>query len=239
LKMQGQRFYREELSISGLLSYEVKYESTDLFVLSKINYSDEIMREIIKLRKEIVAYSDKDNRFLTSLTPIAVKQDAPYIVRRMAVAAAKAGVGPMAGVAGGFAECIGRAVMKEEDRFVLENGGDIYAKLGKEIILKIFAGHSSPFKDIKIKVKREKPLGICTSSGRIGPSLSFGDADAACVISEDAFLADSCATAAANMIRQTEDIDKALEYIRGIEGLIGGIMIKDDKIGLWGEIEIV
>ena len=237
--MHEQRFYRKELHISGLISYEVKHETTDLFVLSQKDHSEEIMREIKQLREEILAYSNKDNRFLRSLMPVSVEKNVPYVVRRMADAASKAGVGPMASVAGGIAELVGTGLMKDESQFVLENGGDIYAKLDKEIILKIFAGYSSPFKDMKIKVKKKGPLGICTSSGRMGPSISFGDADAACVISEDAFLADACATAAANMIKGTEDIGKALNYIRGIEGLMGAVMIRDDKIGLWGEVEIL
>ncbi len=237
--MYEQRLYRRESFIRGLLSYEVKYETTDLLVLSKTDHSDEIMREIRRLRKEIMDYSIKSKNFLTSLIPVEVGQDAPYIVKRMAEAAFAAGVGPMAAVAGGISEILGKVVMKEEERFVLENGGDIYAKLDNEIILKIFAGLSSPFKDIKIRVMKEGAFGICTSSGRIGPSLSFGDADAACVLAEDAFLADACATAAANMIKEAEDIGKALDYIRSIKGLMGGIMIRDDKIGFWGEIEIV
>jgi ApbE superfamily uncharacterized protein (UPF0280 family) len=44
-------------------------------------------------------------------------------------------------------------------------------------------------------------LGICTSSATVGPSISFGIADAVTVFSHDVALADAWATAICNEIR--------------------------------------
>ncbi|MDI6814729.1 MAG: UPF0280 family protein, partial [Dehalococcoidales bacterium] len=82
------------------------------------------------------------------------------------------------------------------------------------------------------------PLGICTSSGTVGHSLSYGKADAVVVLSKSAILADAAATAIGNLILQASNIPNGIEFAKGIEGLKGVIIIKDDKVGLWGEMKI-
>ncbi|MCK5434567.1 MAG: UPF0280 family protein, partial [Dehalococcoidales bacterium] len=82
------------------------------------------------------------------------------------------------------------------------------------------------------------PLGICTSSGTVGHSLSYGKADAVVVLSKSATLADAAATAIGNLIVQAGDIPNGLEFANGIDGLKGVIIIKGDKVGLWGDVKI-
>lgn len=60
-------------------------------------------REILLRRGELEAYLRSDPRFGCSLEPCAVRRGAPEIARRMAEAAARVGVGPMAAVAGAIA----------------------------------------------------------------------------------------------------------------------------------------
>ena len=238
--MYKERSYRTDLAVKDLLSYEVKYETTDLFVMTDKNYSKEIFKEIRSLRNDIINYSKHDEEFLKSLVPVQIKNKAPLIIKRMALASKEAGVGPMASVAGGIAEFIGRKILPRSKQLVIENGGDIFIKIDHDLIFRVFAGHKSPFEGLRIKIKRSNmPLGICTSSGRIGPSLSLGDADAACVISKDVFLADACATAAANMVKKDTDIKKALDYTRSVKGILGAVIIRNEKIGIWGILEII
>lgn len=238
--MYEKRNYRNEFVINDLLSYEVKYETTDLFVMTKTDHSSEIIGEIKKLRNEILTYSKCDDRFLKSLVPLNMKEDVPVIVKRMITASAEANVGPMASVAGGIAEFIGNKLLSKSKQVVVENGGDIFVKVDRDLVFKVFSGYKSPFAELKIKINRHKmPIGICTSSGRIGPSLSFGDADAACVISKNTFLADACATAASNIVKKDTDIQKALDYTKNVKGILGAIIIRNEKIGIWGDLEIV
>jgi uncharacterized protein len=234
------RGYRKELTIKGSMSYEVKYETTDLFVISDSNHSVMILEEVKRLRKEILDYAGTDPFFLGSLVPVKEKENAPLIVKRMIAASARVSVGPMASVAGAIAELTGMKVLEKDRQVVIENGGDIFMMLDHDAVFSIFAGSKSPYAGLKIRTgKKNMPLGICTSSGRIGPSLSFGDADAACIISNDAFLADACATKAANLVRNDADIRRALDYTKEIEGILGAVIIRDDKIGLWGDLEIL
>ena len=234
------RDYRNELNEEGFLTYEVKYESTDLCVVSASDHSTEILEEIKSLRCDILSYSKRRKDFLGSLVPLEKDVKAPFIVRRMIKAAEKAGVGPMASVAGGIAELIGTKIARKYGQVIIENGGDIFACMKKDIVFRVFAGYDNPLSNLRIRIPKEKmPLGICTSSGKIGPSLSFGKADAVCVISKDVFLADAFATRAANMVNKDSDIDNVLGYLRAFREITGAIIILNERVGIWGDMEII
>ena len=83
------------------------------------------------------------------------------------------------------------------------------------------------------------PLGICTSSATVGPSLSLGSADAATVISKDVALADAVATGLGNRIRGTEDVKKAVEWAMTVPGVEGVLALKGDTIAALGDLELV
>jgi ApbE superfamily uncharacterized protein (UPF0280 family) len=73
----------------------------------------------------------------------------------------------------------------------------------------------------------------------VGHSLSFGAADAVIALSRSAALADAVATAIGNRVKTADDIDVAIEQAQAIEGLVGAVIIKDDKIGMWGKMKLV
>ncbi len=155
----------------------------------------------------------------------------------MVQAANLCGVGPMAAVAGAIAEFVGRELLNYSSEVIVENGGDIFIKSNKERMVSIFAGESPLSQKIILKIEVQKNfIGICTSSGTVGPSLSFGEADAVTVISDSVLLADAAATALGNIIKSEEDIRKGLIYAQKIKGIKGVVIIKEDKMGLWGEI---
>jgi uncharacterized protein len=73
----------------------------------------------------------------------------------------------------------------------------------------------------------------------VGHSLSFGKADAAIVISPSAALADAAATAVGNLVQDARDMSRAIEFVRGVEGIVGIGVIKGDKMAVWGKIKLV
>ncbi|MFC1927875.1 UPF0280 family protein, partial [Chloroflexota bacterium] len=85
---------------------------------------------------------------------------------------------------------------------------------------------------------RETPLGICTSSGTVGHSLSLGSADAVIVLSPSTALADAAATALCNVVKTPDDIPQAIERAQSIEGLRGLVIIVGDNMGVWGKVTI-
>jgi hypothetical protein len=70
----------------------------------------------------------------------------------------------------------------------------------------------------------------------VGPSLSFGKADAVTVISDSVLLADAAATAIGNVIKTGKDVEQGLVDAQKIRGVKGVVIIKDDKMGLWGDV---
>ena len=82
-------------------------------------------------------------------------------------------------------------------------------------------------------------MGVCTSSGTVGHSLSFGKADAVCVLAESCTIADAAATAIGNLIQSIADIEFAIAKGKCIENIQGIIIIVGEKIGIWGDLEVV
>jgi ApbE superfamily uncharacterized protein (UPF0280 family) len=130
--------------------------------------------------------------------------------------------------------------LDQSQEVVVENGGDCYLKVDTELQIGVFAGRSELSDRLALRIKPEQtPLGVCTSSGTVGLSLSLGCADAVTVVARSAALADAAATAMGNQVQQEDDIHKAISLAQEIEGVEGAIVILGDQIGAWGEVELV
>lgn len=191
-------------------------------------------------RAALEAYIARDEMFLHTLEPYEPLPGAPDIARDMARAAALCGVGPMAAVAGAFADRIGRRLLRRSKEVIVENGGDIFLRSTRKRVIGIFAGESCFSNRIGLEVPPFlTPLGICTSSGTIGPSLSFGRADAVVIVARTATLADAVATATANRVRAPGDIEAALEFATAVPGVMGAVAIIGDALGIKGKLKLV
>jgi len=130
-------------------------------------------------------------------------------------------------------------LLADTKNIIIENGGDIFMHTTSERRVAIFAGRSPLSEKVTLEIAPEDmPLGICTSSATVGPSLSFGKADAVCVLSSSAALADAAASRIGNLVRWTQDIKNALEAGAAIPGVQGIVIIMEDKLGGWGKIKI-
>ena len=158
----------------------------------------------------------------------------------MIQAATPAGVGPMAAVAGAIAARVGRALLAFTDEIIVENGGDIFMHLHRPATVSLFAGRSPLSHKVGLRINPEpETWGVCTSSGTVGHSLSLGQADAACVVAHDTALADACATALGNRVASAAAIQGALDWVGGIPGLKGALVVVGEHLGAWGQIELV
>ncbi|MFC1913281.1 UPF0280 family protein [Chloroflexota bacterium] len=237
--MYQPRTYRHWVKDKDLTSFQVAVKETDLHIRATADLSRKAHKLVVKYREKLESYIEQHPAFLTSLTPLLVDENAPLIVRVMSASAAKAGVGPMAAVAGAIAEFVGNELAAISTEVIVENGGDIYLKSSQKRLIGIYADKSPLTGKISLEIDGEDtPLGICTSSGTVGHSLSYGKADAVIALAKSAALADAAATAIGNLIVQPDDIASGIEFAQGIDGLMGVIVIKDDKIGLWGKVKI-
>lgn len=233
------RTYRHWVEGKDLIPFNVIVKETDLYIRASSNLTRKARRLVLKYRSILEKYIERYPPFLTSLEPLPIPTDAPHIIRQMSEAAYEAGVGPMAAVAGAIAEFVGNELLAFSPEIIVENGGDIYLKSLTRRTVGIFAGKSPLTGKIGLEINaQDTPLGICTSSGTVGHSLSYGKADAVVALSESATLADAAATAIGNLVSQPGDITSAIEFGKSISGLKGLIIIKDANMGVWGEVKL-
>jgi len=234
--MYEERKYREWSNSNNLIISNVKEFESDLYILSEINVEEIALKEVRKIRKIIIKYGEENIDFFKSLVPLRIKDSDPKIIKHMKESTKKANVGPMASVAGAINFYLAKKLESICKTLIIENGGDLYIKSNEERIINIYAGKSL-FKD-KIKIIEKGEMGICTSSGIMGHSISFGKADAVVVKGKDTLVADAFATSIGNMIKTKEDIEKGLEFAKQ-NNLEGVIIIAFNKIGIWGNIKLV
>jgi len=234
-----ERSYRNLLPDHGLFSFQVAVKETDLYIKATQNLREMARQAIIHHRFQLEQYISKHPDFFRSLVPLPPDEFAPPIVRDMLQAAHSAGVGPMAAVAGAMAESVGKDLLANSAEVIVENGGDIFIYSARELKVGIFAGKSPLSFRVGLKIPAANHgWGVCTSSGIVGPSLSFGRADAVCVLAPSASLADAAATAVGNLVGSSADLPKGLEKAQTIPGLTGVVIIIGDKLGAWGEVEL-
>ena len=238
--MYQPRHYRLWIKEKDLVSFNVVVRETDLFIRARRDLKKKALAVVTKQRDLLEKYIERYPEFVTALEPFPVGDDAPYIVKEMVQAAEKVGVGPMATVAGALAEFVGKELLNFSSEVIVENGGDIFLKNLKRRVIGIYAGKPPFTGKVALEIRPEEtPLGVCTSSGTVGHSLSFGRADAAIVLSPSTPLADAAATAIGNLVTEEDDIPRGIEFAKGVEGLKGVAIIKGDKMALWGQIKIV
>jgi len=237
--MYEERFYREWVRSPDLVSFRVVAGESDLLISAERNLGSAARAKAAELRSEIESYIGLNRKFADSLEPVEVGGSAPAIVQDMAGAGKAYSVGPMAAVAGAIARHVGLALLSESSELIIENGGDIFMCSRRARVVSVFAGSSSPFGEhLRISVdSRGEELGVCTSSGTVGPSLSFGKADAVTAIASSATLADAAATAICNSVKSPSDIEPAVEREKE-RGLLRGLLIvMGNHVGAWGEME--
>ena len=243
----SERTYRTEMGGEDLVSLELRYRETDLWIgLTGLGHRGEelearILSHLESCWREIEQCIAGLPEFYTSLTPVDVPTSLRPLPSSMAAAARRAGTGPMAAVAGAIAESVGRETDRilAAPRIIVENGGDMFIKTDREVICRVFAGESPLSRQVRLHIPPSvSPVGVCTSSATVGPSLSFGAADAVTIVAKDTAFADAAATAWANRVTCREDVTPVIEEMKDQREIIAGVIILGDCLGCFGDIPI-
>jgi len=237
--MYVKRTYRNLVKTNDLVKFEVIVKETDLLLRAERDLSNETRESVLKYRHQLETYIETNPEFQRSLIPLKNDPYAPEIVREMIRTTQLAQVGPMAAVAGAMAEFVSKDLLPISKEVIVENGGDIYLATSRERTIGIFAGNSPLSLKVGVVISpKDSPLGVCTSSGTVGPSLSFGKADAVCILSKSGALADAAATSVGNIVKEKKDIELGLERGKEIEGVSGVLIIVGEKMGVWGNLKL-
>jgi len=242
------RSYRSSAGTIGN-SFAVQVEESDLWInILQLDVEIDKLRRLaserlLHYRTQLTSFLQRFPDWGNSLVPVAAVNYpfAPALVRQMMAAAEMADVGPMAAVAGALAEAVGSDLSRYAIGIVVENGGDIFLAGSSEYRLAIFAG-SSPLSGrlgIKLVNSHSFNCGVCTSSGRVGHSLSLGQADAVTIVAENTALADAVATAMANRVQQKNDLAAVVEKALTIDGVTGAVAIYGDGLAAGGQVELI
>lgn len=225
-----------------LLEHREVIKESDIFIKTDKGKAIRAAILIIKYhRKHLEDYIARHPDFLTTLIPIKIEEDAPEIVKIMAEAAEIADVGPMAAVAGALADLGVKQMVKVGAKVaILEDGGEIAGISNIPINVGIFAGYSPLSGKIGFRLHVEDfPIGIATSSGTVGHALSFGEADAATIIANNATLADAAATAVCNAVKGLDfekSIQDGLEKAETIDKIHAALIIRGKFAGVIGKL---
>jgi uncharacterized protein len=240
------RTYRQTFNPERFASFTVQYRETDLWIgVDHASFHKEIaelaQKEVVKVRKQMEEYIHHHPTFKTSLKPVDPAPDVPETIQSMFVSGFRTHTGPMASVAGMFAHQVGEKIRHhfKVKELVIENGGDYYISLKEDLLMTVYAGTSPLSEKIGVIVpSKETPCGICTSSSTVGPSLSFGKADAVMVACYSPVLADGWATALANRVKSPADIEAVLKYSEQFPEILSLVIICADKTGIRGNFEV-
>lgn len=237
-----ERSYRSRFSNDERRWFCVKFLESDLWIgVDRGSYRASMEADtyamLVDLRRQMDAYLLMDPVYKAALTPYDAGLEAPAILKEMSSVSHKTGIGPMSAVAGAVAKKVAEFLGTQE--VIVENGGDIYAQAASDMDISVFAGQSPLSEKIGLHIPAaEFPLGICTSSGTVGPSLSLGRADAVMIVCKDVLLADSYATAMANRIKTVNDLQSVIDRISDIPEILGAIAVKDDRMAISGRFEL-
>ena len=212
---------------------------SDLAIWSTQEWEQEAIRLLCQARGEIEEYIARSREVEGALSPLPPDPSASLLIQQMLEAGHRAGVGPMAAVAGAIAAFVGAGLPCPE--VMIENGGDLYLRITRPRTIALFAGENSPFSyKLGLKINPlDSPLGVSTSSGTLGHALSFGRADAVTILSPNCALSDAAATAVANKVQGPDSIDRALAFAQKISEVTGVVIACQGKLGVWGKVELV
>ena len=237
-----ERTYRSRFSDDERRWFCVKFLESDLWIgvdsgSYRASMEADTYAMLVELRRSMDAYLLMDPAYKAALTPYDAGLEAPEILKEMSRVSHKTGIGPMSAVAGAVARHVAEFLGTKE--VIVENGGDIYAQACSDMDISVFAGQSPLSEKIGLHIPAaDFPLGICTSSGTVGPSLSLGRADAVMIVCKDVMLADSYATAMANRIKSVNDLQPVIDRISAIPEILGAIAVKDDRMAITGQFEL-
>ena len=219
------------------------FKETNLVIKSDSKQAiDAAIEAALEARHSIERFMFRHPEFGYSLEPLDLDAgESQRVIGLMLRAARLANVGPFAAVAGAISQVAAEAAVDAEARNVLvENGGDISIIGDREFRVGIYAGWAKISGRIGFLIRGEElPIGICTSSGSVGHSMSFGWADAVVVTAHEASIADAAATSIANAVEGVDvetSVNRGLDRANTIPKIRGCLIVRENYVGTFGKL---
>jgi len=224
--------------MSEFVLAKLEIEETAATIAADRDYIGHAVDAMKSARLDIERMIRRDDFFLTTLEPYDPPADCPTVIERMCRASRIAGVGPMATVAGAVGQVAVEAMAAHGcSHGWVDNGGDIAMVLNEPVTVEVFCQPGARTAlALQIGPTGGEIIGICTSSGRLGHSISFGDADASVVIAKDAILSDALATAIGNRVVDDSSLKTCFDGFTEAPGFRAGLVLRDGAVAMAGKV---
>lgn len=232
--------YRNKIKSKNKYNWRILYKYSDILISSDKDVSSKLKKLIKEIYSVLESHIRENPSFQKSLSPVESKPQYNPVIKTMCAKSAVFNVGPMAAVAGAVCDFIAYGLDDFCRCLIIENGGDVFIKNDENVDVGVYLKNKHFADEIYLRIKKDDmPCGLCSSSGSFGHSLSMGKSDLVTVLAVSAISADAAATSVANNIKSPKDISKTINSYKNIEDIRGILIIKDDKLGIWGNIELI
>lgn len=239
--------YRSLLSQNDMVRFSLCWKYSDIVIsIDKENWHDAIPYLALMALKH--AYSNLETyrhpEWFSSYKPIDAYPNAPLLLKRMSEAAHSADVGPMAAVAGAIADLLLETLSNAYTFSFcsIENGGDC-AIVSTRATYVALASESARFQGFLTLELPPGHWGVATSSGTVGHSINFGQADTCTIVASSGALADAWATRCSNAIHDKSTLEQTAwlvdttDQIDAFFGCIGEHMCYKGKFKLLSGVQ--
>jgi len=213
-------------------SFDIQVQDLTLHIQAGTDFNEESRAAALSFWETLHAYTLRNPDVRNSKRPIDVPDDAPDVIREIVSAAGRAGVGPMYSFQGAVTDHVGRHLAREVDEVTVNCGGD-YFILGRKR-QKLTVAHRLGDGAIAIVVPPSKTgIGVSMSAGRGRASV-----DGLAVLADSCMLADAAAAGVQAILPKENGFASALTYLRKVPGVLGGLVVVGERIGVAGGVEI-
>jgi len=214
-------------------SFDIQVQDMTLHITAVPDFAEESRAAALSFWEQLQSYALREPAFQRSKRPIPVPTDAPDIVREMVQAAAAAGVGPMFTFQGAVTDQVGRFLARATGELTVACGGDYFILTKRPLKLAV-KRHGGPA--ISVLVGPDpRGVGVSTTLGRgrggEGP-------DGLAVLADSCMLADATAAGVQALLPKPDGFHLALQYLKQVQGVQGGVVVIGDRIGVAGAVEI-
>lgn len=227
----------DRISRAPLNSFDLPIGDLTLRIQSADDLQDEARAAALKYWEQIESYVVRNPSFKTSFVSLPVGADAPPLVKVMADASARMGVGPMVTLPGAFVEMVAVELSSMTKEIAVSTEGDTYIIGGRprSFVVEPSKGGAG----IAVRVKSRKRYAFYSSAGRLRVNPAIGKARSVGILAEHSALADAAGSAMGLSMHRPQDVERALDVSKKTDGVYGAVIVAGGRIGVWGEIEII
>lgn len=215
-------------------SFDIQVQDMTLHIQAGTDLDEESRAAALSFWEQLHAYTLRNPEVRSSKRPMEVPADAPEIVREIVAASRRAGVGPMYSFQGAVTDYVGRFLAREVSEVTVNCAGDYFILGRRRQKLTVVRGSGAASVAVVVPASRQG-VGVSMTMGRGRVEL---DGLALAVIADSCMVADAAAAGVQAILPKAGGLRSALAYLKQVHGVIGGLVVVGDRIGVAGAVEI-